>query len=67
MDGESFTDIESKGLGEWLNGTLQRLREDLHNKTYEAQPVRRVMIPRAKAKKARRLFALAQVSAHSSL
>src|SRR6266498_5809811 len=42
--GERFEDtvrafrIESKGLAEWMNG----LREDLHNKTYRPQPVRRV-------------------------
>src|SRR5258707_8529003 len=42
VDGESFQDIESGGLGEWMNG----LREDLRNKTYRPQPVRRVMIPK---------------------
>jgi RNA-directed DNA polymerase len=42
VDGESFGDIESKGLMEWLNG----LRKDLHDKTYQPQPVRRVMIPK---------------------
>src|SRR6266853_6262635 len=42
VDGESFQDIESRGLGEWMNG----LREDLRNKTYRPQPVRRVMIPK---------------------
>jgi RNA-directed DNA polymerase len=40
VDGESFADIESAGLGEWLNG----LRKDLHDKTYQPQPVRRKMI-----------------------
>src|SRR5450756_2883185 len=41
-DGESFEDIESKGLVEWMNG----LGEDLRNKTYQPQPVRRVVIPK---------------------
>jgi RNA-directed DNA polymerase len=42
VDGESFKDIESRGLREWMNG----LREELRNKTYRPQPVRRVMIPK---------------------
>src|ERR1022692_3553571 len=42
VDGESFEDIESKGVMKWLNG----LREELHDKTYQPQPVRRVMIPK---------------------
>lgn len=42
VDGESFEDIESRGLEEWLNG----LRKDLHDKTYQPQPVRRVRIPK---------------------
>src|SRR5882724_5388208 len=42
VDGASFEDIESRGLLEWLNG----LRKDLHDKTYQPQPVRRVMIPK---------------------
>jgi RNA-directed DNA polymerase len=42
VDGESFAAIESKGLMEWLNGLGKELRE----RTYESQPVRRVMIPK---------------------
>jgi RNA-directed DNA polymerase len=42
VDGKSFGDIESEGVTEWLNG----LRKDLHDQTYKAQPVRRVMIPK---------------------
>ena len=42
VDGESFEEIESKGLMEWLNG----LRQELHDKTYRPQPVRRVMLPK---------------------
>jgi RNA-directed DNA polymerase len=43
VDGESFEDIESAGLEEWMNG----LREELRSKTYKPQPVRRVMIPKS--------------------
>lgn len=42
VDGESFDDIESRGLKEWLTG----LGKELHDKTYEPQPVRRVKIPK---------------------
>lgn len=42
VDGESFEAIESRGLEEWKNG----LREELRSKTYQPQPVRRVMIPK---------------------
>ena len=42
MDGESFEDIETRGLAEWMKG----LEEELRSKTYKAQPVRRVMIPK---------------------
>src|SRR6202171_6012209 len=42
VDGQTFADIESQGLAEWLKG----IREELHNQTYRPQPVRRVMIPK---------------------
>ncbi len=42
VDGESFADIESYGLEEWLDG----LGKELHDKTYQPQPVRRVLIPK---------------------
>jgi len=42
VDGESFEAIESEGLGEWLTG----IREELRSKTYQPQPVRRVLIPK---------------------
>lgn len=40
VDGERFEDIEARGLREWLKG----LSKQLHDKTYQPQPVRRVMI-----------------------
>src|SRR6266487_2939660 len=43
VDGESFRDIESRGREEWMKG----LREDLRNRSYQPQPVRRAMIPKA--------------------
>jgi RNA-directed DNA polymerase len=42
VDGQSFEDIESTGLETWLTG----IREELRNKTYQPQPVRRVKIPK---------------------
>ncbi len=42
VDGQSFEEIESQGLEEWLTG----IRQELRNKTYQPQPVRRVMIPK---------------------
>ena len=40
VDGESFEDIEKRGKEGWLNG----LRKELHDQTYQPQPVRRKMI-----------------------
>jgi RNA-directed DNA polymerase len=42
VDEQSFEEIESAGLAEWLTG----IREELRNRTYQPQPVRRVMIPK---------------------
>jgi len=42
VDGQSFADIESRGLREWLTG----IRQELRNRTYQPQPVRRVIIPK---------------------
>jgi RNA-directed DNA polymerase len=42
VDGLNFEEIELRGLAEWLNG----IRQELCDKTYQPQPVRRVMIPK---------------------
>src|SRR4029434_1856565 len=42
VNGQTFGQIESAGLGEWLTG----IRQELRNKPYQPQPVRRVMIPK---------------------
>ena len=42
VDGVTFEQIEAAGLQEWLAG----LREELRQKTYRSQPVRRVLIPK---------------------
>ena len=42
VDGQDFDEIESAGLGEWLTG----LGNELRNQTYKPGPVRRVMIPK---------------------
>jgi RNA-directed DNA polymerase len=42
VDGVTFDQIETAGLENWLT----RLGEELRAKTYQCQPVRRVMIPK---------------------
>ena len=42
VDGQTFGQIESQGVGEWL----ERLGKQLHDKAYRPEPVRRVMIPK---------------------
>ena len=46
VDGVNFDQIEKSGLLEFING----IKEDLVNKTYKAQAVRRVYIPKANGK-----------------
>ena len=42
VDGQNFEEIESQGVEEWLTG----IRQELRDKTYQPQPVRRVLIPK---------------------
>ena len=46
VDGERFEDIEAKGEEQWLG----ELAETLRTKTYQAQAVRRIYIPKASGK-----------------
>ena len=39
VDGVTFAQIESQGADQWLSG----IKEQLHEKTYKPQPVRRVI------------------------
>jgi RNA-directed DNA polymerase len=42
VDGQTFEQIESTGREKWLAG----IRQELRKKTYQPEPVRRVMIPK---------------------
>jgi RNA-directed DNA polymerase len=42
VDEQTFEQIELRGVEGWLTG----IREELRNRTYQPQPVRRVMIPK---------------------
>ena len=46
MDGQTFEDIASYGLDRWLG----ELAEVLRSKSYRAQPIRRVYIPKSNGK-----------------
>ncbi len=46
VDGQTFTDIEEYGLDRWLG----ELTEELRNKAYRPQAVRRVYIPKSDGK-----------------
>jgi RNA-directed DNA polymerase len=47
VDGQSFADIETYGLGRWL----EELAEELRVRTYRPSPVRRVWLPKPDGKK----------------
>ena len=46
VDRQSFEDIESRGLEEWLTGIRQELRSKTYQPGCPLGPVRRVMIPK---------------------
>lgn len=46
VDGQKFEDIEAKGVEEWLGALAQELKE----KKYQAQAIRRVYIPKPNGK-----------------
>lgn len=46
VDGQTFADIEAYGAQRWL----EELTQELRNKTYRPQPVKRVWIPKADGK-----------------
>src|SRR5262249_61824085 len=52
VDGQSFEEIESKGLQEWLTG----IREELRDKTYKPQPVRRGKNPQPRGGEGQRVI-----------
>ncbi len=51
VDGQSFADIEASGVAAWLG----ELAKELRSRTYRAEAVRRVFIPKPNSKKKRPL------------
>jgi RNA-directed DNA polymerase len=56
VDGQSFAEIELRGLGEWLSGIREELRHKTYQPGYPLGPVRRVMIPKPGGGVRRQLF-----------